>query len=201
MDGKEQQTVSNCQRISMVTWRDEALRRPIRVEGNGIVPTPMQSTRTTSAFNPTLLGGKTLQLEGECPLELRVSSYAALFNHDDGSALKFILNTIINGAKREQIEKHDVEPKIIFGMMQCLAVFQVQMPLNPWNEHMSTDVGPIISLHFVKIDKAIKERSMLYFARMLIYIPLEAPLPELVDFINDHDTLVRQKVDFEWKLT
>lgn len=42
---------------------------------------------------------------------------------------------------------------------------------------------------------------MIYFARMPIYVPSGAPFPERVNFVNDHDTLVRQKVDFEWKST
>ena len=36
---------------------------------------------------------------------------------------------------------------------------------------------------------------------MLVEMPLEGPFPEHIDFVNDWDIVVRQKVKYEWKPT
>ncbi|KAJ8444078.1 hypothetical protein Cgig2_025079 [Carnegiea gigantea] len=53
----------------------------------------------------------------------------------------------------------------------------------------------------IKTDRTTKEKYALYYAGIFIKMPLAGPLPETIDFINDWDLVVRQKVKYEWKPT
>ena len=43
------------------------------------------------------------------------------------------------------------------------------------------------------------EKTRLSYARILINIPVDGPFLEFIDFINDHDVIVRLIVEYEWK--
>ena len=51
----------------------------------------------------------------------------------------------------------------------------------------------------IKADKVAKEKSALSYARLLMEMPLNGPFLKDIDFINDWDVVVRQKVKYEWK--
>ena len=39
---------------------------------------------------------------------------------------------------------------------------------------------------------------MLKYARLLVDIPLDGPFPGYIDFFDDDEVLIRQKVAYEW---
>ena len=51
----------------------------------------------------------------------------------------------------------------------------------------------------IKTDKYTKHKTFLKYARILIEIKLEHTLPKYIDFVNAHNVVVRQKVEYEWK--
>ena len=53
----------------------------------------------------------------------------------------------------------------------------------------------------IKIDKVTKDKSALSYAILLIEMPLKGALPEHIEFTNDWDVTVRQKVIYERKPT
>lgn len=50
----------------------------------------------------------------------------------------------------------------------------------------------------LKTNKCTKERTSIIYFRLMIELPLEGPFPEYVEFINEHDMLIRQQVKYEW---
>ena len=68
-----------------------------------------------------------------------------------------------------------------------------------WGVESLSKIGGILSIP-LKTDRCIKEKSMLHFARLLIEMPLDSSFLDYIDFINDNDILVRQHVNYEWKL-
>ena len=50
----------------------------------------------------------------------------------------------------------------------------------------------------LKTDKYTKEKLMLKYARLLVEIPLEGNFPEFIEFANEKNVLIRQKVIYEW---
>ena len=51
----------------------------------------------------------------------------------------------------------------------------------------------------LKTDKYTKDRTMIKYARLLINISLEGPFPNNIEFFNEDEVLLRQKVICEWK--
>ncbi|KAJ8428990.1 hypothetical protein Cgig2_018358 [Carnegiea gigantea] len=51
----------------------------------------------------------------------------------------------------------------------------------------------------IKTDRTIKEKATIKYARLLIEMSLVGPFPEYIDFVNDWEVVVRQKVHYEWK--
>ncbi|KAJ8419993.1 hypothetical protein Cgig2_031557 [Carnegiea gigantea] len=50
----------------------------------------------------------------------------------------------------------------------------------------------------LKTDKYTKEKSMLKYARLLVEMPLDGNFPEYIEFVNEKNVLIRQKVKCEW---
>ncbi|KAJ8424767.1 hypothetical protein Cgig2_017419 [Carnegiea gigantea] len=50
----------------------------------------------------------------------------------------------------------------------------------------------------IKIDRCTKDKTWIRYARVLIDMPIHGPFSEHIDFINEHDMLVRQAVTYEW---
>jgi len=51
----------------------------------------------------------------------------------------------------------------------------------------------------IKTDKYTKDKTFLKYARILIEIQLEDNFLECIEFVNEHNVVVRQKVEYEWK--
>ena len=86
--------------------------------------------------------------------------------------------------------------------LQSLPIW-VQLPeldIKYWRIECLSKLGSMLGIP-IKTDKITKEKSTLSYARLLIEMPLNGPFPEHIDFINDWDVVVRQKVTYEWKLT
>ncbi|KAJ8422257.1 hypothetical protein Cgig2_029100 [Carnegiea gigantea] len=98
--------------------------------------------------------------------------------------------------------------------------------VKPWNEEMDLNTETLASLPIwvkfldldikywgldslsklgsmlgtpIKTDKYIKDKTFLKYARILIEIQLEDNFPEYIKFVNEHNVVVRQKVEYEWK--
>ncbi|KAJ8426628.1 hypothetical protein Cgig2_016071 [Carnegiea gigantea] len=83
----------------------------------------------------------------------------------------------------------------------------------PWNEEMDINTEAITSISVlvrfldldikypIKIDKHTKEKTMLKYARLLMECQIEFDFPEFIEFINEHNVVVRQRVEYEWKPT
>ncbi|XP_062109574.1 uncharacterized protein LOC133821078 [Humulus lupulus] len=57
---------------------------------------------------------------------------------------------------------------------------------------MSTIGNPLL------VDKVIKDRSMMRFARVLVEIEISEDLPKIVQFLNEKGQLMEQLLEFEW---
>ncbi|KAJ8431362.1 hypothetical protein Cgig2_002085 [Carnegiea gigantea] len=50
----------------------------------------------------------------------------------------------------------------------------------------------------LKTDKFTKDRAMIRFAKVMVDMKLEGPFPEYIEFFNEQEVLLRQKVKYEW---
>ncbi|KAJ8438217.1 hypothetical protein Cgig2_011579 [Carnegiea gigantea] len=53
----------------------------------------------------------------------------------------------------------------------------------------------------IKTDKYTKEKTMLKYARLLTEIQIKVDFPEFIEFINEHNVVMRQRVEYEWEPT
>ena len=77
----------------------------------------------------------------------------------------------------------------------------VQLPeldIKYWGLQCLGKIGSIFDIP-LKTDKYTKEKSMLKYARLLLKMPLEGLFPEYIEFANEKDVIIRQKVVYEWK--
>ncbi|KAJ8424423.1 hypothetical protein Cgig2_010652 [Carnegiea gigantea] len=70
------------------------------------------------------------------------------------------------------------------------------LDLKYWGMQSLSKLGTIVGIP-LKTDQYTKERTMLKYARMLVEIPLERDFPEFIEFANEKDVIIRQKV--EWR--
>ena len=73
-----------------------------------------------------------------------------------------------------------------------------ELDIRYWGNDSLSKLGSIISIP-IKTDKYTKNKKYLYYARMLIEVPMEGPFPDTIDFINDYGVLVERQIKFEWK--
>ena len=73
-----------------------------------------------------------------------------------------------------------------------------ELELKYWGMDCLGKIGSILGIP-IKTDRYTMERRLLKHARLLIEIPLDAPFPDFLEFINDQDVVVRVPVCFEWK--
>ncbi|KAJ8419812.1 hypothetical protein Cgig2_000653 [Carnegiea gigantea] len=77
----------------------------------------------------------------------------------------------------------------------------VQLPeldIRFWGSGSLSKLGSIIRIP-LKTDKCTNEKTMLKYARLLIDIFLEGPFPDYIDFFDEEEVLITQKVIYEWK--
>jgi len=53
----------------------------------------------------------------------------------------------------------------------------------------------------IKTDKYTRDKAFLRYARLFIEMQLQENFQDFIDFVNEHNVVVRQKVEYEWKLT
>ena len=53
----------------------------------------------------------------------------------------------------------------------------------------------------IKTDKYTKDKTFLKYARILREIQPEDNFPEYIEFVNEYNVVVKQRVDYEWKPT
>jgi len=59
-------------------------------------------------------------------------------------------------------------------------------------------IGSILGIPLMR-DEYTRDKSMIKYARLLIDISLDGQFPDYIEFFNEHETLVRQQVVYEWK--
>jgi len=64
--------------------------------------------------------------------------------------------------------------------------------------HSLSKLGSMLGVP-LKTDKFTKEKTMLKYARLLIDMPLDGCFPDYIDFSNEKNVLIRQRVHYEWK--
>ncbi|KAJ8425851.1 hypothetical protein Cgig2_001537 [Carnegiea gigantea] len=78
-----------------------------------------------------------------------------------------------------------------------LTFFQTQ---EYWGLVSLSKLGSMLGIP-IKIDKYTKDKSFLKYARLLIESQLEDNFPEYIEFVNEHNVVVWQRVEYEWKPT
>ena len=61
-------------------------------------------------------------------------------------------------------------------------------------------IGSVLGIP-IKTGKYTRDKSFLRHARLLIEMQLQDSFPDYIEFVNEYNVLVRQKVEYEWKPT
>ena len=72
-----------------------------------------------------------------------------------------------------------------------------ELDIKYWGIESLSRIGSLLGIPIIT-DKYTKEKTMLQYACLLIEVSLEGPYPNYVEFVNDFNVVVRQKVKFEW---
>ena len=75
----------------------------------------------------------------------------------------------------------------------------IQLPeldIKYWGMHSLSKLGSVIGIP-LKTDKYTKDKSMLKYARLLVEMQLEGPFPDFIEFANERDVIIRQKIVYE----
>ncbi|KAJ8426043.1 hypothetical protein Cgig2_021401 [Carnegiea gigantea] len=67
-----------------------------------------------------------------------------------------------------------------------------------WGLESLSKLGSMLGVP-IKIDKFIRDKAFLRYARLLIEMQLQDSFPDFIDFVNEDNVVVRQKVEYEWK--
>lgn len=70
-----------------------------------------------------------------------------------------------------------------------------------WGQRALTKIASLLGRirSFIKLDRATDEKEKLQYARVLIDVPIQSPLPDFLSFLNEHGVVVDQEVKFEWR--
>ncbi|KAJ8426124.1 hypothetical protein Cgig2_005769 [Carnegiea gigantea] len=74
------------------------------------------------------------------------------------------------------------------------------LELKYWGLESLSKLGSILGVP-LKTDQHNKEKTYLQYARVLMDINLAREFPNYIEFLNDQDVLIRQRVTYEWKPT
>ena len=69
-----------------------------------------------------------------------------------------------------------------------------ELDIKSWGMQSLSKIGSILGIS-LKIDKYTKEKSMLKYARLLVEMPLERHFPKYIQFANEKDVIIIQKVE------
>ncbi|KAJ8419826.1 hypothetical protein Cgig2_029726 [Carnegiea gigantea] len=67
-----------------------------------------------------------------------------------------------------------------------------------WGPESLSKLGSVLGVP-IKTDKFTKDKALLRYARLFIEMQLQDSFPDFIDFIKEHNVVVRQKVEYEWK--
>ena len=73
-----------------------------------------------------------------------------------------------------------------------------ELDIKYWGLQSLSKIGSMLGIP-LKTDKYTKEKLMLKYARLLVEMPLDGEFPEYIDFANEKNVVIRQKVIYEWK--
>jgi len=77
----------------------------------------------------------------------------------------------------------------------------IQLPeldIKYWGMQSLSKIGSILGIP-LKMDKYTKEKSLLKYAILLMEKPLEGHFHEHIEFANERNVIIRQKVVYEWR--
>ncbi|KAJ8435573.1 hypothetical protein Cgig2_020035 [Carnegiea gigantea] len=154
---------------------------------DGTVQTSLEQARV-SAMDPEVITS---------PTHNPITSYTAMIDPDEGTSLTFVQTQEFNEMKYAIIEPTDVMPKIDYWKTSVLCSVLGANPLLEGLDNLSK-LGSVLGIP-IKTDKYTKDKTFLKYARILIEIQLEDKFPEYIEFVNQHNVVVRQRVDYEWK--
>jgi len=69
-----------------------------------------------------------------------------------------------------------------------------------WGLDSLSKIGSVLGIP-IKTDKYTRDKSFLRYARLLIEMQLQDSFADYIEFVNEHNVVVRQKVEYEWKPT
>ena len=75
----------------------------------------------------------------------------------------------------------------------------IQLPeldIKYWGMQSLSKLGSVIGIP-LKTDRYTKDKSMLKYARLLVEMPLEGHFPDYIDFANEKNVIIRQKIVYE----
>ncbi|KAJ8419762.1 LOW QUALITY PROTEIN: hypothetical protein Cgig2_030064 [Carnegiea gigantea] len=73
----------------------------------------------------------------------------------------------------------------------------LELDIKHWGLDSLSKIGSVLGIP-IKTDKYIRDKYFLRYARLLIEMQLQDNFQE---FVNEHNVVVRQKVEYEWKPT
>ena len=76
----------------------------------------------------------------------------------------------------------------------------IQLPdldIKYWGLQSLSKLGSLLGIP-LKTEKYTKEKTMLKYARLLVEMPIDGSFPEYIEFANEKEVLIRQKVIYEW---
>ncbi|KAJ8437737.1 hypothetical protein Cgig2_009452 [Carnegiea gigantea] len=106
-------------------------------------------------------------------------TYVAMADPEEGTTLNFVTSPMVTGMKCAKIETEDVQSELDFWQSAVLcSVIGANPPLE------------VLEGFVRRIWKAYEIDRISW---------LQDSFPEYIDFVNEHDMVVRQKVEYEWK--
>ncbi|KAJ8420948.1 hypothetical protein Cgig2_017687 [Carnegiea gigantea] len=136
----------------------------------------------------------------------KTTSYASLVDPDKGTALEFILVMEINGVKCAKVAMEDIEEEISYCQNAVICCVLGANPLlrlsraldiKYWGLQCLSKLGSMLGIP-LKTDRYTKDRTMMKYARLLVELPLDGNFLEFIEFANEKDVLIRQRVKYEW---
>ena len=73
-----------------------------------------------------------------------------------------------------------------------------ELDIKYWGLQSLSKIGSMLGIP-LKTDRYTKEKLMIKYARLLVEMPLDGDFPDYIDFANEKNVIIRQKVVYEWK--
>jgi len=77
----------------------------------------------------------------------------------------------------------------------------IQLPeldVKYWGMQSLSKLGSVIGIP-LKTDRYTKDKTMLKYARLLVEMPLKGQFPDYIEFANEKNVIIRQKIVYEWR--